>query len=809
MDTVATQSRKRVPASGPLDADVLIVGEAPGYDEEQRGIPFIGRSGMELDRMLAEAGLSRARCRIINVTPFRPPGNDIGEFFLTKGEAKKQPHHHLCGRYFGGEIAEGLQELRAELFRHQPKMIVALGATALWALTGETAITSWRGSMMRVTPDAPINQTGVVSPVVVDCKVLPTYHPAAILRQWAWRSTAVHDLRRAASYVNREWPLPQWDFITSPTFAEAIAFLQSAIDAGKPVACDIETTGRNISLVGIATSRTRALCIPFFTNETASRSYWGAEEEYAIVSKLRELLESPNCGIIGQNFHYDAQHLLRQMGIYPHVVDDTMWMQHVLFPGTPKALDYIASLYCTEYVYWKDELKDYRALPTDEQKFRRYNCEDACRTYEIWEKLKPIIRKSGLDAPYAFQISLFNPVLDMMVRGVRVDPERRKALKGEVSNRMIELAIHFEGIVGKQVGASPKASPWYRSPAQMCTLFYNEMGMKPILHHKTQRPTVNNEALMKIGRHSPVMGLLCDWLSEYSTLNTYDSTFLAAPLDPDGRVRCSYNVAGTENFRFSSSENAFGGGLNLQNIPRDKKVNVKAMFVPDADHVILEWDLKSADLQVVIEESGAVKLREWMDKGLDVYSTLASHYYQRDISKKDPERQLFKNVTHALDYVAGPNTLAATYGLDRNAVEKIKNWYLKTAAPEIAKWHGRVMGELRSGRTVKNLCGYRRVFFDRLDNVLKDATAWLGASPVSFAINSGMLNLRRNLPWVTVLMQVHDSLVIQIPKAMFTPENLKLIEAQLLVPLPARTSNKPLIIPVEWKASDKSWGECA
>jgi DNA polymerase I-like protein with 3'-5' exonuclease and polymerase domains len=119
---------------------------------------------------------------------------------------------------------------------------------------------------------------------------------------------------------------------------------------------DIETRQHHITCLGIATSASRAICIPF-TCEENSEGYWSVDEETQIVFRLYRLLTHPGVGVIGQNWIYDAQHILRWWHFSPRFAFDTMLAQHVLFPGTPKSLDYLASLYCEHYAQWKGDAR--------------------------------------------------------------------------------------------------------------------------------------------------------------------------------------------------------------------------------------------------------------------------------------------------------------------------------------------------------------------------------------------------------------------------------------------------------------------
>ena len=120
------------------------------------------------------------------------------------------------------------------------------------------------------------------------------------------------------------------------------------------LAVDIETRSHHITCIGIAWNKREALCIPF-TCEEDPTGYWSLEEEAEIVYRLYQLFTHPGVRIIGQNFIYDIQHIIRWWNFTPRFAFDTMLAQHVLFPGTPKSLDHLASLYCEEYSQWKGE----------------------------------------------------------------------------------------------------------------------------------------------------------------------------------------------------------------------------------------------------------------------------------------------------------------------------------------------------------------------------------------------------------------------------------------------------------------------
>src|SRR4030095_597998 len=150
-------SNNYVPGIGPIGAKLLILGEAPALEEIQAGKPFKGASGRELDKLLKDAGINRNNCWITNVCKYYVPPN-IG--------TKKIPFN-VRAEQAGINIHEQLNELRNEINSIAPNCILALGGTALWALSGKTKITNYRGSILHG----------------MGRKFVATYHPAHLLHQ--------------------------------------------------------------------------------------------------------------------------------------------------------------------------------------------------------------------------------------------------------------------------------------------------------------------------------------------------------------------------------------------------------------------------------------------------------------------------------------------------------------------------------------------------------------------------------------------------------------------------------------------------
>jgi DNA polymerase I-like protein with 3'-5' exonuclease and polymerase domains/uracil-DNA glycosylase len=763
----------------------MLVGEAPGESEERLGIPFVGVSGMELDRMLHEAGILRSEAFVTNVCRARPPKNEIGAWFNLKGKARTEVQcAPFRGIWMTQIVAEGVELLEREVEMVKPNVIVAFGNTALWALTGKLGITKWRGSELRHPSGA---------------WVVPTYHPAAILRQWSWRSAAVHDLRRAAKHIeSRDFTVPEWSLVLRPTFEQAINALKATLtilDLGPHrISFDLETRAGHIACAGIAPFADRAYCIPFMCVERQD-GYWLAEEEAQILWLLQRVLCHPNAEVVGQNLLYDFQYTYRWWCFIPRLGQDTMVSHHVAFAGLPKALDFQASIYCSHYVYWKDDGKEWDPKVGEDQLWY-YNCEDAIRTLECADTTRNICKELSLSSVETFQHELFSAVLEAMTRGVRIDTSQKAAFSFELASEIEAREAWFEAVLGYRLNP--------RSPIQMHNLFYTDLGQKVIHNRKTGQPTLDDDALTLIATREPLLGPLVRKIAEIRSLGVFRSTFVEAKLDWDGRMRCSFNICGTETFRFSSSKNAFGSGTNLQNLPKGtvpedpddlELPNVRRLFIPDTGFTFFDMDLDRADLQVVVWEADDGELKAMLREGVDIHSENAKVL---GIS-----RPAAKAWVHGTNYGGGPRTMAINCGISVHEAERRRSrWFV--AHPGIRDWHVRTEADLASKRCVTNRFGYRRFYFDRVEGLLPEALAWIPQSTVACVINRAFVNIHKNLREAQVLLQVHDSLAGQFPTHLgeWVIRRLR-EEAQILVPY-----EDPLIIPVGIKTSTKSWGEC-
>jgi uracil-DNA glycosylase len=587
-----------VSSGSPRFFKTWIIGESWGKEEEQARAPFVGQSGQELTRILAEAGINRQFCFITNVINMHPQDNEAWRFFFSK----KEPNAgEFRGLYPRKEVLDSLASLYSLIYACQPQLIIAVGNYALWALTAHSkpttakdknqkpvpgmlapsGIGNWRGSQTWFKPIP-----GIVSvPAQMPIPVLPIYHPAAIMRDWSLRAVTVHDLRARVpkSYSIESWDKPKFVFLAPPTFSQACSFFDSVLhQAAKgpmKLAVDIETLKPLLVCVGFAPSSSIAMSLPFvrISNSSARKenvqfdSYWRIEEERVLIKYVRRILTHPNIDIVGQNFIYDTQYLEEEFGVIPRLRFDTMLMHHLIFPGTPKGLDYLSSLYCDHHLYWKEDGKDWH-INDDLESQLRYNCEDCVRTFEIASELEDVITQLRMQSQWREVLHAHEIAASMTRRGVLIDQAERKRQLLSVMMQKQKIEEWILARFPQSIAGDPNNTKtlWFKSPKQTAEFFYNKewgLGLTPVASRLTGNTSTGKEAIEELRHKYPRLLRLFDSIQALRSLEVFRSHFLAAPLDPDGRMRCTYGPAGTETFRYNSSENAFGRGTNLQNIP--------------------------------------------------------------------------------------------------------------------------------------------------------------------------------------------------------------------------------------------------
>jgi DNA polymerase I-like protein with 3'-5' exonuclease and polymerase domains len=162
-----------------------------------------------------------------------------------------------------------------------------------------------------------------------------------------------------------------------------------------------------------------------------------------------------------------------------------------------------------------------------------------------------------------------------------------------------------------------------------------------------------------------------------------------------------------------------------------------------------------------------------------------------------------KQAVHATNYGGSARALAHVLGWTMRGSESFQRRWFNLHPGIKTNFHGRIESDLQRSRMVTNRFGNRRVYFDRIDSVFPEALAWVPQSTVAEVSFRGALRLEEACPWVEMLLQVHDSLVFQVPHEY--ENNFTWIRDALAVPIPYAT---PLTISWGLARSRVSWGDC-
>jgi DNA polymerase-1 len=497
----------------------------------------------------------------------------------------------------------------------------------------------------------------------------------------------------------------------------------------------------------------------------------------------------------------------------PKAIEDTMVIQHSMTSVLPKDLSFLSSMYLPYHKHWKEDGKNDPPLPQRSW----YNCEDAAKTYAIWQSQQAMVKHYGLRDVVDFQLELWPQVQRMTHKGVLVDKELRKQFELEVIKLIEEREEWLEYVLGYM--------PNIQSPAQMAVLFYEDLLQKQRTNRKTGNLSTDDEALTKIAEAQPLLKPLVQCISELRSLGVFLNTFIRAKLSSDGRLRCSFKVSGTTTYRFASTQDAFDEGANLQNIPDGKRTtvklpNVRELFIPDEGHTFFDVDLDSADIRIVAWDSECKEMIAMLNEGKKVYVEAMKEYYKDPtMTKHHTQYTTFKALCHGTNYLGTAKGLAGQTGLIAHEVDQFQKWYYGKF-PEILDWQNSIKDQVMKRKQISNIFGYRMLFFDRIEGtIFNEAVAWKPQSTVACIINRALVTLQKKFPpnklvvkdgypvkpmQFDCLTQVHDSLTGQFPtidKEYYITEIKKAVE----IALPYRI---PLTIPAEVHTSEISWGHC-
>lgn len=426
---------------------------------------------------------------------------------------------------------------------------------------------------------------------------------------------------------------------------------------------------------------------------------------------------------------------------------------------------------------------DLGALTNDES-YWVYNGFDCLTTYDVFDELDAQCDDTSRKV-YEFSKALQAPILEMNLRGLKINKRRRFKVIQEMRKKCEQLEEQLAVLVTEGVGL-PEPINW-RSPQQLQHLLYKTMGLPEQKSFKggVRRVTTDEQALEKLANYfiaEPIVNHILALRGLGKSIS-----FLQTESDTDGRMRTRFNIAGTNTGRFASSATDFGTGTNLQNVTSA----LRSVFVADDGMMFCNIDLEQADSRNV----GALcwdllyDNPDWTEAQAGAYldaceggdlhtlvTRMANANLPWDQGKTDREiadeiayrhfsyRDLAKKLGHGSNYLGTPPTMAKHARIPVPLAREFQNNYFQ-AFPCIPEWHTSVFNQLEHLGFLTSPFGRRRFFFDRPSaaNTRREAVAYTPQSMTADEINTGILKLWRG-DRVQLLVQVHDSIMFQFPE---------------------------------------------
>lgn len=806
--------------TGPLDAKIMIIGEAPGKEEEKEGIPFIGRSGKLLRSMCFAVGIDFDRCYVTNICSSRPPNNNFGYFY--EDTKRSIPKDSLAQAWF---------RLKDKIKRIHPEVVICLGEEPLRAVTNLRGIGAWRGTRIEA----------------YDTKVIATYHPSVILRDFARRGKAGEKNQMAYRKILTEMDLRKAkreseglvyrkpEIVISPTIDDVVGWFDDVESRSRSrVGFDIETLGRTVrsiafakekkdgSLSGISIPFTRMIqSSPLSIIQSSSGmlrtkgggggdiNYWEKSDEEMVLEIIARVMEDEKIEKVGQNsIHFDSPLIENEFEIKTinHKMD-TMHAFHVLYPALPKGLSFISSVVTDHPNYWT--LHDSHIDVSEWE----YNAMDAIVTLEISRKVDCELEEEGLvDLYYKHVHPLSFALLDAQKSGVVFDVVRAKEMKKRLNGKLSEITKQMSALVGMDFNPG--------SPKQVKDLLYKTLGFPVIYHHHTKKPTTDEDAIRRLHAKYPDEPVL-DLIIQHRKTSKLLSTYVDVKLDPDGRIRCSYDVSGTKTGRISSSKTLFGTGMDLHNIPKGDtrgSESTRHLYKASKGHLFVAGDLKQAEAMVVawlLMSLGDRTLYElYQDPTFDIHRWCAANFVYlipEEKVTKIQRNQGGKLANHSGNYMAGPGVMEKrarqmgwdgfTYRFCKEILQRRVN-----GIPGLRLWWADVEQKIQSTRTLYTCFGRRLQFFGRLEGEeLRSAIAFEPQSTVGDVGNKIFLEMSHEDHLYRPLLTTHDEVVVETKK-----ENVDLVVRKLRevsnIKLHLRPNIPALVIPIEITVGP-NWGE--
>ena len=545
--------------------------------------------------------------------------------------------------------------------------------------------------------------------------------------------------------------------------------LASKLLAQQIICFDTETTSINAndaSLVGLAFAykSKEAYYVPVPADPDAC---------HAIVDIFRPVLESSSIAKIAHNYKYDAIVMKRHGVELGGPIRDTLIAHYLLHPDLRHKMDYLAEV-----------MLKYKPIPIESligkgknqlsmrdvsvDKVVPYAAEDADITLQLDEILFADLDKDGLNALYHdMEEPLIKVLVQMEYNGVNIDANVLAQQSASVEQRLLELEKELYIAAG---------SPFnILSPKQVGEILFDRMQIpyRWKMSSKSKQYSTSEDKLKELEKDHPIVRQILAYRGLSKLKSTYLDALPKLVSKKTGLIHSSFNQALTTTGRLSSNN------PNLQNIPirTEEGAKVRQAFVPRAeDRVILAADYSQIELRLIAEIADEKGMLDAFIQGQDIHRATAAKVFgvpYEEVNKE--QRYRAKTVNFSITYGAGATNLAGQLDIPRSEAKKIIESYYQeypglkaymTNIVESAREKGyveTVMGRRRYLRNINSNNAFVRSGEER--NAINSPIQGSAADMIKLAMIKVHQVLEEGNYDTKMIMQVHDELVFDVPKA--------------------------------------------
>ncbi len=558
------------------------------------------------------------------------------------------------------------------------------------------------------------------------------------------------------------------------------AWIDEAYKAGE-FAIDTETTSltpAKAELVGISMASTvgKAAYIPL--GHIQEMDLLGEAKDNVpqldkarVIEMLKPLLEDAGVLKIAQNMKYDWQ-LFAKEGVFLSPCDDTMLISYVLDGSAHShSMDNLSQLYLDHEPIKYSEVAGkgksqitFDLVPIDIA--LPYAAEDADVTLRLHKILKPRLALEKMSAVYEdIERPLIPIIARMELEGIKVDPQRLHSLSNEFGKRLVELEAEIHKLASHEFNIA--------SPKQVAHVLFEEMGLTGGKKTKTGDWSTSVSVLEKLSAQGHE---IVDKILEYRGLAKLKSTYsdaLQTQINPKtGRVHSSFALAHTSTGRLASSD------PNLQNIPirTQEGRKIREAFVPKEGCTLLSVDYSQVELRLAAAMAGIEALKQAFHDGVDIHSLTASQVFDVPLKDVTPElRRQAKAVNFGIIYGISGFGLAKQLDVSVGEAGDFIKRYL-ARFNELQTFMENTKEEAREHEYVKTLYGRKCVI-----RGINEKNGAIRAAAERQAINAPLQGTAADIMKIAMgrigraldsenlqakmLLQVHDELVFEVPKA--------------------------------------------